>query len=72
MNENTIESMYVLDFKKIVKISVRNAAFEELEALKESHNKVKHNTYINMNNTQGYIKPGFSTWQTSSSEWNFF
>ena len=34
---------------------MRNAAFEELEALKESHNKVEHNKYSNMTNPQGYI-----------------
>ena len=55
MNENTIEGMSMLDFKNIVKTSVRYAAFEELEALKECHNKVEHNKCINMNNPQGYI-----------------
>ena len=41
INENTIEGMPLLDFNIIVKKSVRNAAFDELEALKERHYKVE-------------------------------
>ena len=55
INENCIQSLSVPDYKKLVKTSVRSAAFDELEALKESHIKVQNNTYTNMNNPQGYI-----------------
>ena len=47
--------MNLPDFKDIVKTSVRNAAFEKLQALKESHSKVEHNQYDNLNHPQGYL-----------------
>ena len=43
MNEDVIESLTVNDYKKIVKTSVKNAAFEQLDALKQSHSKVELN-----------------------------
>ena len=55
INENHSESMNVTDFKNIVKTSVRNAAFKKLQALKESHTKVEHNQYDNLNHPQGYL-----------------
>ena len=47
--------MTALDFKKLIKTNVRNAAFSKLQDLKESHTKVEHNVYINMNRPQGYL-----------------
>ena len=55
INENLIQSMNVTDFKNIVKTSVRNAAFKKLQALKESHSKVEHNQYDNLNHPQVYL-----------------
>ena len=55
INENCIQSLSVPDYKKLTKTRVRSAAFDELEALKESHIMVQNNTYSNMNNPQGYI-----------------
>ena len=43
------------EYKKLVKTQARSTAFDELEALKDSHSKVELNKYTNMNNPQGYI-----------------
>ena len=56
INENLIQSMNLPDFKKIVKTCVRNAAFEKLQALNESHSKVENNQDGNLNHPQGYLK----------------
>ena len=55
ISENSIESLSVSEYKKLVKTQARSTAFDELEALKDSHSKVELNKYINMNNPQGYI-----------------
>ena len=55
ISDETIKSMSALDYKKLIKTSVRNAAFNELQTLKESHTNVEHNIYTDMNRPQGYI-----------------
>ena len=55
LSDNEIANMDCLGFKKLVKRSVRNAAFKDLETLKESHEKVKKNKYNNLNKPQEYI-----------------
>ena len=37
-----------------MKTSVKNAAFDQLDALKQSHSKVELNQYSNINHPQGY------------------
>ena len=55
ISDETTKSMSALDYKKLIKTSVRNAAFYELHTLKESHTKVEHNIYTDMNRPQGYL-----------------
>ena len=47
MNENIIESLSVYEYKNVVKTTVSNAAFKELDYIKEGHSKVEHNYYSN-------------------------
>ena len=56
MNDKEIEDMTENDYKKLIKSKVRQTAFNELEALKESHSKVLQNKYDGLNNPQDYIK----------------
>ena len=55
ITEETIENMSTLDYKKLIKTRARNAAFVELDILKESHNKVELNQYDGLICPQGYL-----------------
>ena len=55
ITDETMKCMSALEYRKLIKTSVRNVDFYELQTLKESHKKVEHNVYINMNCPQGYL-----------------
>ena len=55
LSESEIASMPVDKFKEIIKTKVRKAAFEELENMKNSHEKVKENKYKNLKRPQEYM-----------------
>ena len=56
IEDKYIEDMPEDEYKKLIKNKVREAAFCELEALKNSHSKVSHNQYNGLNKPQEYIK----------------
>ena len=47
--------MPLLNYKALIKSTVRKAAFKSLEAKKASHSKVNQNKYVDMKNPQGYL-----------------
>ena len=55
MTEEAITQMSEREYKTLVKKSVRNAAFSELEEQKVNHTKVKDNRYDNLERPQQYI-----------------
>ena len=55
MTEDAIMHMSENEYKTLVKKSVRNAAFCELEAQKENHSKVRDNKYEHFERPQQYI-----------------
>ena len=54
-NESEIEQITKAEFKQIVKQGVRENAFKHLEAIKLSHDKVRHIEHRDMKNPQEYI-----------------
>ena len=64
--EDTIAAMAPIEFKKYVKSKIRNAAFQYLEGLKNSHSKVRENIYSGLENPQDYITSKLFTNQQCS------
>ena len=56
LTENQIQNMSKIRFQKIVKESIKNAAFEYLLKLKNSHSKVSHIPYETLK-MQDYLEP---------------
>ena len=52
--ESDIKQMTKSEFKRIFKLGVRASAFKHLEALKLSHDKVKHIEHTDMKKPQEY------------------
>ena len=55
MSDEQIEQMHVSDYKKLIKNRAHDAAFEELQSLKEGHSKVKDNMYTDFKHMQPYF-----------------
>ena len=55
MTDAQIEAMSENDYMKIIKNKTRYACFNYLQALKESHEKVKINDYNNLRKPQEYV-----------------
>ena len=51
LTETEIRNMSEQDYKTLIKNSVRQTAFDELQLIKESHSKVKNNKYVDLKKT---------------------
>ena len=56
MTDDHIEKMHISEYKKIIKERTHDAAFKELQAMKEGHSKVSDNVYKDFKNIQPYFK----------------
>ena len=61
ITEENVKNVYNFDYKKLVKTIARNAAFIQLEFLKESHRKVEQNQYDGLFSPQGSVTSGTIT-----------
>ena len=55
MNDDQIAGMNVEDYQKLIKETVQEKAFKDLQSLKNSHSKVKDNIYVSMKHPQDYL-----------------
>ena len=53
--DELIEKMSEKEYKQLIKVKTREAAFEYLQLIKEGHEKVRINVYNDMKNPQAYI-----------------
>ena len=56
MTDENIEKMHISEYKKIIKERAHDAAFKELQVMKEGHSKVSDNVYKDFKNIQPYFK----------------
>ena len=55
MSDDIISQMPELEYKKLIKSAVYDTAFNELQLLKESHSKVRENSYTDLKHMQPYF-----------------
>ena len=55
LTDEQIEEMPEKDYKRLIRLKTREAAFVYLQSLKESHDKVMINEYMDMKSPQSYI-----------------
>ena len=55
MSDDMITQMHETEYKKLIKRNVYETAFNELQQLKESHSKVRDNSYTDLQHMQPYF-----------------
>ena len=55
IDKNSITKFTKFQFKNIVKTKVRHSCFTKLEAMKQTHMKIKHIDHSNLNKPQSYL-----------------
>ena len=55
LTDEQIEEMPKKDYKHLIRLKTREAAFVYLQSLKESHDKVMINEYMDMKSPQSYV-----------------
>ena len=70
MSDKHIEMMDEHSYKTLIKTKTRKAVLKELKDLQDSHGKVKHILFSNLNNPQEYLTSGMLTNDQSSLLFN--